>query len=65
MVAIVQNSLDRHLADRRVWPAVDITQSGTRRAELLQDPETLHAATMLRVLLGRIVGRKPSPIGKS
>ena len=27
--------------------------------------EWVHAATMLRVLLGRIVGRKPSPIGKS
>jgi transcription termination factor Rho len=40
--------LDRRLADRRVWPAIDITQSGTRREELLLDPETLHAVTMLR-----------------
>lgn len=40
--------LDRRLADRRVWPAIDITQSGTRREELLHDPETLHAVTMLR-----------------
>jgi transcription termination factor Rho len=40
--------LDRKLADRRVWPAIDITQSGTRREELLLDPETLHAVTMLR-----------------
>jgi transcription termination factor Rho len=40
--------LDRKLADRRVWPAIDITQSGTRREELLHDPETLHAVTMLR-----------------
>jgi len=29
--------LDRRLADRRVWPAIDISQSGTRREELLRD----------------------------
>ncbi len=40
--------LDRKLSDRRVWPAIDITQSGTRREELLLDPDTLHAVTMLR-----------------
>jgi transcription termination factor Rho len=40
--------LDRRLADRRVWPAIDITQSGTRREELLLPPDTLHAVTMLR-----------------
>jgi transcription termination factor Rho len=40
--------LDRKLADRRVWPAIDITQSGTRREELLLPPDTLHAVTMLR-----------------
>jgi transcription termination factor Rho len=40
--------LDRKLADRRVWPAIDISMSGTRREELLLDPDTLHAVTMLR-----------------
>src|SRR5262245_30233153 len=40
--------LDRKLADRRVWPAIDIEQSGTRREEKLLPPETLHAATLLR-----------------
>jgi transcription termination factor Rho len=40
--------LDRKLSDRRVWPAIDISQSGTRREELLHDPDTLHAVTMLR-----------------
>ncbi len=40
--------LDRKLADRRVWPAIDISQSGTRREELLLKPETLNAVTMLR-----------------
>jgi transcription termination factor Rho len=40
--------LDRKLADRRVWPSIDISQSGTRREEKLLDPESLHAITMLR-----------------
>jgi len=40
--------LDRKLADRRVWPAIDISQSGTRREELLHDEGTYHAVTMLR-----------------
>ena len=40
--------LDRKLADRRVWPAIDISQSGTRREELLLNADTLHAVTMLR-----------------
>ena len=40
--------LDRKLADRRVWPAIDISQSGTRHEELLQHPDVLHAVTMLR-----------------
>ncbi len=40
--------LDRKLSDRRVWPSIDISQSGTRREELLLSAETLHAVTMLR-----------------
>ena len=40
--------LDRRLADRRIWPAIDITQSGTRREELLFDGDTLRAVTALR-----------------
>jgi transcription termination factor Rho len=40
--------LDRKLAERRVWPAIDVTQSGTRREELLLPPDVLHAVTMLR-----------------
>ncbi len=40
--------LDRKLADRRVWPAIDISQSGTRREELLLEPETLDTVTKLR-----------------
>jgi transcription termination factor Rho len=40
--------LDRRLADRRVWPAMDLSRSGTRREENLLDAETLRAVTMLR-----------------
>ncbi|TWT31482.1 transcription termination factor Rho [Blastopirellula retiformator] len=40
--------LDRKLADRRVWPAIDISQSGTRREELLLDEGTLGAVVALR-----------------
>jgi len=40
--------LDRKLAERRVWPAIDLTQSGTRREELLLPEDTLRAVTMLR-----------------
>ncbi len=40
--------LDRRLAERRVWPAIDISLSGTRREELLHDEKTLNAVTMLR-----------------
>ena len=40
--------LDRKLADRRVWPAIDINQSGTRREELLLSEDKLSAITMLR-----------------
>lgn len=40
--------LDRRLADRRVWPAIDITQSGTRHEEMLLPAEDLKATTMIR-----------------
>ncbi len=40
--------LDRRLSDRRVFPAIDITQSGTRREELLLNEETLNAVHALR-----------------
>ncbi len=40
--------LDRRLADRRVFPALDISQSGTRKEERLLTPEVLQRVTMLR-----------------
>ncbi|MFF3943602.1 transcription termination factor Rho [Streptomyces sp. NPDC001902] len=43
--------LDRGLADRRVFPAVDVGPSGTRREELLLSPAELAAARGLRRVL--------------
>src|SRR5438128_510445 len=43
--------LDRGLADRRIFPAVDIVKSGTRHDELLYDEESLKRITQLRRLL--------------
>jgi transcription termination factor Rho len=40
--------LDRKLADRRVFPALDIGQSGTRKEERLLPPEVLQRVTLLR-----------------
>jgi transcription termination factor Rho len=40
--------LSRDLADRRIWPAIDISKSGTRREEKILDPEILDGVIMLR-----------------
>lgn len=40
--------LSRELADRRIFPAIDISLSGTRREELILDPDILDGVTMLR-----------------
>ena len=44
--------LDRGLADRRIFPAIDLAGSGTRRDELLVSPEELDAVRRLRRVLG-------------
>ncbi len=43
--------LDRMLADKRIFPAVDISRSGTRKEELLLDPEELKRVWILRKVL--------------
>jgi transcription termination factor Rho len=40
--------LDRKLADRRIYPALDISQSGTRKEERLLTPDVLQRVTLLR-----------------
>ncbi|WP_129971290.1 transcription termination factor Rho [Bifidobacterium pseudolongum] len=44
--------LSRELADKRMFPAVDINASGTRREELITDPQELPVIYRLRRLLG-------------
>jgi len=46
--------LDRQLVDKRIWPAIDITQSGTRREEMLLDPEEHRRVCMLRRVLNEM-----------
>jgi len=46
--------LDRRLSDRRVWPAIDLQQSGTRKEERLLDPETFARVTLLRRSLSEL-----------
>ena len=43
--------LDRRIADKRVYPSVIISRSGTRREELLTDPTELQKIWLLRKLL--------------
>jgi transcription termination factor Rho len=43
--------LDRRLADRRVFPAIDIQKSGTRKEELLIEKDTLNKVWVLRKVL--------------
>ncbi len=46
--------LDRKLAERRIFPAIDIHRSGTRREELLLDEDTLRQVWLLRKMVGMI-----------
>ena len=53
--------LDRRMADRRLWPAIDIERSGTRHEELLQDESTLKQIWLLRRMMGIIGQDSNSP----
>jgi len=46
--------LDRRLADKRIFPAIDILHSGTRREELLLDESTLKQVWLLRRMVGML-----------
>jgi transcription termination factor Rho len=43
--------LDRRLVDKRVWPAIDINRSGTRKEELLLHPGEVERVRVLRRVL--------------
>lgn len=46
--------LDRKLSDKRIFPAIDINRSGTRKEELLLEPEVLNRVWILRKLLSSL-----------
>ncbi|MDN3515010.1 MAG: transcription termination factor Rho [Candidatus Brocadia sp.] len=46
--------LDRKLADRRIFPAIDITRSGTRKEELIVNPDEIKRMWMLRKVLNEM-----------
>lgn len=46
--------LDRKLQERRIFPAIDVQRSGTRREELLLDPWVLRKVWTLRRMLGAV-----------
>jgi transcription termination factor Rho len=51
--------LSRDLANKRIWPAISPEMSGTRKEELLLDPDTLAVShTMRRSMLGRAPDRE-------
>ena len=43
--------LDRRMAEKRVYPAINVNRSGTRREELLLTPDVLQKMWVLRKLL--------------
>lgn len=43
--------LDRKLVDKRIWPSIDINRSGTRKEEMLMDPEEHRRVCILRRVL--------------
>ncbi len=46
--------LDRRLVDKRVWPAIDINRSGTRREEMLLEPDEYRRISVLRRVLSEM-----------
>ena len=43
--------LDRHLSDKRVFPAIDINRTGTRKEDLLLPQDVLNRVWILRKIL--------------
>jgi transcription termination factor Rho len=46
--------LDRRLSDRRIFPAMDINRSGTRKEELLMTPDELNRIWIMRKFLNEM-----------
>ena len=52
--------LDRRLADRRIFPSIDIVRSSTRREELLLDEKTLQQVWLVRRMMAMISTNSPN-----
>src|SRR5713101_1786143 len=50
--------LNRKLAERRIFPAIDVAQSGTRREELLYDDKTLRAVVVMRRMFSTLADQR-------
>jgi transcription termination factor Rho len=46
--------LSRDIADRRIYPAIDVVKSGTRKEELLQEPAKLQKVWALRAAMSQM-----------
>ncbi|MEA3397949.1 MAG: transcription termination factor Rho, partial [Chloroflexota bacterium] len=55
--------LNRKLQERRIFPALDVVRSGTRREELLLDKETLRKVWLLRRMVSQMMAPKPGGAG--
>ncbi len=55
--------LSRKLQERRIFPALDIVRSGTRREELLLDAETLRKVWLLRRMVTQMMAPQPGGAG--
>ncbi len=53
--------LDRRLAERRIFPAIDILRSSTRREELLFDETTLKSVWLLRRMVAMLAANSSNP----
>jgi transcription termination factor Rho len=53
--------LDRKFSERRIFPAIDINRSGTRREELILDEKTLQQVWLLRRMVNMIQGNSQNP----
>ena len=53
--------LERRMAEKRIFPAIDIQRSGTRREELLLSEDTLRQVWLVRRMAAMISANSPNP----
>jgi transcription termination factor Rho len=51
-------TLERKLSERRIFPAIDITRSGTRREEMLLDEKVLRAVVVMRRMFATLAEQR-------